>query len=157
MSKLSQYLSLSRVAKIVGITMVLCLNMAIPAFAAEQKASPPGNSNTKEAPSTPTSAPNPQQRSAEMEWQRLYEQWQALPQKQKDRMYKAREAVDKADCNFIDQAVECKLLDPEIGKKMKEHIKARTERIKEEGDLPMFRRGLGKPPNHNDKNNEKAS
>jgi len=148
---LSQYLFLPRVAKVAGIALVLCLSMTTPAFATEQQG------GASEAQNAPANAQNPNQRSAEMEWQRLYEQWQALPQKQKDRMYKAREAVDKADCNFIDQAVESKLLDPEIGKKMKEHIKARTERIKEEGDIPMFRRGLGKPPNHNDKQNEKAT
>jgi len=78
----------------------------------------------------------------EMEWQRLHETWQNLPKRQKDQLYKAREAVDKADCNFIDKAVDCGLLDKQIGERMKEHIKARTARIKEDGDIPMFRRGV---------------
>ena len=78
----------------------------------------------------------------EMEWQRLHETWQNMPKRQKDQLYKAREAVDKADCNFIDKAVDCGLLDKQIGERMKEHIKARTARIKEDGDIPMFRRGV---------------
>ena len=80
--------------------------------------------------------------SVEMEWQKLNETWQNLPQRQKDQLYKAREAVDKADCNFIDKAVEAQLLDKQIGERMKEHIKARTTRIRKDGDLPMFRRGI---------------
>ena len=80
--------------------------------------------------------------SVEMEWQRLNETWQNLSKRQKEQLYKAREAVDKADCNFIDKAVDLKLLDKEIGDRMKEHIKARTARIREDGDLPMFRRGI---------------
>lgn len=80
--------------------------------------------------------------SVEMEWQRLNETWQNLPERQKNQLYKAREAVDKADCNFIDKAVEAGLIEKEIGDRMKQHIKARTERIKQDGDLPMFRRGM---------------
>jgi len=86
------------------------------------------------------------QSSIEMEWQRLHDTWQNLPKRQKDQLYKAREAVDKADCNFIDKAVECGLLDKQIGERMKEHIKARTARIREDGDIPMFRRGLRAKP-----------
>jgi len=82
------------------------------------------------------------QTAIEMEWQRLHETWQNLPKRQKDQLYKAREAVDKADCNFIDKAVDCGLLDKQIGERMKEHIKARTAHIKEAGDIPMFRRGV---------------
>ena len=84
--------------------------------------------------------------SVEMEWQRLNETWQKLSKRQKEQLYKAREAVDKADCNFIDKAVDCGLIDKEIGKRMKEHIKARTERIRQDGDLPMFRRGIRQKP-----------
>ena len=84
--------------------------------------------------------------SVEMEWQRLNETWQNLPKRQKDQLYKAREAVDKADCNFIDKAVDSKLIDKEIGERMKEHIKARTARIRQDGDLPMFRRGIRQKP-----------
>jgi len=87
-----------------------------------------------------TSAPAPT--AIEMEMQRLHDTWQNLPKRQKDQLYKAREAVDKADCNFIDKAVDCGLLDKQIGERMKEHIKARTARIKEDGDIPMFRRGV---------------
>ena len=88
------------------------------------------------------------QASVEMEWQRLNETWQNLSQRQKDQLYKAREAVDKADCNFIDKAVDFKLVDKQIGERMKEHIKARTARIRQDGELPMFRRGVRqqKPP-----------
>ena len=32
----------------------------------------------------------------EMEWQRLHDTWQNLPKRQKDQLYKAREAVDNA-------------------------------------------------------------
>ena len=87
-----------------------------------------------------TSTPTPT--AIEMEMQRLHDTWQNLPKRQKDQLYKAREAVDKADCNFIDKAVDCGLLDKQIGERMKEHIKARTARIKEDGDIPMFRRGV---------------
>ena len=80
--------------------------------------------------------------SIEMEWQRLNETWQNLPKKQREQLYKAREAVDKADCNFIDKAIDSKLIDKEVGERMKKHIKARTERIRHDGDLPMFRRGV---------------
>ena len=89
----------------------------------------------------PVEAPVHQQ-SAEMEWQKLHETWQNMSKRQKDQLYKAREAVDKADCNFIDRAIEFNLIDKEIGEKMKTHIRARTERIKQDGDLPMFRRGI---------------
>jgi len=87
-----------------------------------------------------SNAPTPT--AIEMEWQRLHDTWQNLPKRQKDQLYKAREAVDKADCNFIDKAVDLGLLDKQIGERMKEHIKARTARIKEDGDIPMFRRGV---------------
>ena len=83
--------------------------------------------------------------SAEAEIEKLYETWQNLTQKQKDQLYKAREAVDKADCSFIDKAANFELIDKEVAEKMKEHIKARTDRIKNDGDLPMFRRGIRKP------------
>ena len=82
--------------------------------------------------------------SIEMEWQKLNETWQNLSKRQKEQLYRAREAVDKADCNFIDKAVDCNLIDKEIGERMKDHIKARTERIRQDGDLPMFRRGVRK-------------
>ena len=78
----------------------------------------------------------------EMEWQRLNETWQNLSEREKGKLYKAREAVDKADCNFINKAVELKLIEKEIGERMKEHIKSRTQRIKEDGELPMFRKGI---------------
>jgi len=84
--------------------------------------------------------------SVEMEWQKLHDTWQNLPKKQKEQLYKAREAVDKADCNFIDKAVECQLIDKQIGERMKEHIKARTARIRQDGDIPMFRRGMRQKP-----------
>jgi len=84
--------------------------------------------------------------SVEMEWQKLHDTWQNLPKRQKEQLYKAREAVDKADCNFIDKAVECQLIDKQIGERMKEHIKARTSRIRQDGDLPMFRRGMRQKP-----------
>ena len=90
----------------------------------------------------PQGAEHKRPASVEMEWQRLNETWQNLPKRQKEQLYKAREAVDRADCNFIDKAVDCKLIDKEIGERMKKHIKARTERIKQDGDLPMFRRGM---------------
>ena len=80
--------------------------------------------------------------SIEMEWQRLNDTWQGLTKRQREQLYKAREAVDKADCNFIDKAVEHQLIDKQIGERMKEHIKARTARIRQDGDLPMFRRGI---------------
>ena len=80
--------------------------------------------------------------SVEMEWQKLHDTWQNLSKKQKEQLYKAREAVDKADCNFIDKAVEFELIDKQIGERMKQHIKARTARIRQDGDLPMFRRGM---------------
>ena len=80
--------------------------------------------------------------SVEMEWQRLHDTWQNLSKRQKEQLYKAREAVDKADCNFIDKAIEHGLIDKQIGERMKEHIKARTARIRQDGDLPMFRRGV---------------
>ena len=96
------------------------------------------------AEQAPSQAPNPASSPAtiEMEWQRLHDTWQNLPKRQKDQLYKAREAVDKADCNFIDKAVDCGLLDKQLGDRMKEHIKARTARIREDGDIPMFRRGV---------------
>ena len=84
--------------------------------------------------------------SVEMEWQKLNDTWQNLPKKQKEQLYKAREAVDKADCNFIDKAIEFNLIDKQIGERMKEHIKARTARIRQDGDLPMFRRGMRQKP-----------
>jgi len=100
----------------------------------------------QEVPSPgPSPSPSPTttvQTAVEMEWQRLHDTWQNLPKRQKDQLYKAREAVDKADCYFIDKAVDCGLLDKQIGDRMKEHIKARTARIKEDGDIPMFRRGV---------------
>ena len=80
--------------------------------------------------------------SVEMEWQRLHDTWQNLSKRQKEQLYKAREAVDKADCNFIDKAVEHGLIDKQIGERMKEHIKARTAHIRENSDIPMFRRGV---------------
>ncbi|MCL2421235.1 MAG: hypothetical protein FWD03_05195 [Defluviitaleaceae bacterium] len=84
--------------------------------------------------------------SIEMEWQRLHDTWQNLSKRQKEQLYKAREAVDKADCNFIDKAVEFELIDKQIGERMKDHIKARTARIRQDGDLPMFRRGIRQKP-----------
>ena len=84
--------------------------------------------------------------SIEMEWQRLNDTWQSLTNKQKEQLYKAREAADKADCKFIDKIVDCKLIDEEIGERMKDHIKARTTRIRQDGDLPMFYRGVQQKP-----------
>lgn len=84
--------------------------------------------------------------SVEMEWQKLQETWQNLSKRQKEQLYKAREAVDKADCNFIDKAVDCNLIDKQIGERMKEHIRARTARIRQDGDLPVFRRGVRQKP-----------
>ncbi|MCL2400571.1 MAG: hypothetical protein FWC91_12605 [Defluviitaleaceae bacterium] len=86
--------------------------------------------------------PAPASSSADEEWQKLQNTWDALSKKQKEQLYKAREAIDKADCNFIDKAVECNLLEKEIGEKMKEHIKARTAAIRQEGDIPIFRRAI---------------
>ena len=80
--------------------------------------------------------------SVEMEWQKLNETWNNLSTRQKDQLYKAREAVDKADCNFIDKAVKLELIDKQIGERMKEHIKARTARIRQEGELPVFRKAI---------------
>lgn len=99
------------------------------------------------SPAHPSASEQPkelqkQPASVEMEWQRLNDTWQNLSKRQREQLYKAREAVDKADCNFIDKAVEFKLIDKEIGERMKEHIKARTARIRQDGDLPMFRRGI---------------
>lgn len=112
--------------------MALCISI-IPALCVSAK-------SPEEGPMRPA--------SVEMEWQKLNETWQNLSQRQKDQLYKAREAVDKADCNFIDKAVDFKLIDEQIGDRMKEHIKARTARIRQDGDLPMFRRGVRqqKPP-----------
>lgn len=93
-----------------------------------------------------TAEPAKRPASVEMEWQRLNETWQNLSKRQKEQLYKAREAVDKADCAFIDRAVEHGLIDKQIGERMKEHIKARTERIRQDGDLPMFRRGIRQKP-----------
>jgi len=117
---------------ILSLVMAACI-CVIPAFSvsAEDK----GNA---EAPKRPA--------SIEMEWQRLHDTWQNLSKRQKEQLYKAREAVDKADCNFIDKAVEFELIDKQIGERMKEHIKARTARIRQDGDLPMFRRGIRSKP-----------
>lgn len=88
-------------------------------------------------PNTPAPAA-----AADKEWQKLQETWDSLSKKQKEQLYKAREAIDKADCNFIDKAVEHNLLEKEIGDKMKEHIKARSAAIRQEGDIPIFRRTI---------------
>ena len=78
----------------------------------------------------------------ETEWQKLHETWDGLSKRQKESLYKAREAVDKADCNFIDRAVKLELIEKQIGDRMKEHIKARTAQIRQAEELPMFRRGM---------------
>jgi len=111
--------------KLILLAAVAACFAALPSFRASAEGVP-------QAPAT----------SVEMEWQKLNETWQSLPQRQKDQLYKAREAVDKADCKFIDKAAELNLINKEIGERMKEHIKARTARIREDGDLPMFRKGI---------------
>ena len=86
-----------------------------------------------------SASPNEVPRGAHSEWQRLQETWEALPQREKNKLYKAREAIDKADCNFIDKAVESKLIEKELGDRMKDHIKSRTERMRKDGSFPVHR------------------
>jgi len=110
---------------LLSLGMALCLCLIPLAVSAEEQAKP------QERPA-----------SIEMEWQRLNETWNNLSDRQKNQLYKAREAVDRADCKFIDRAVDHKLIDKEIGERMKDHIKNRSARIRESGDLPMFHRGV---------------
>ena len=117
---------------LLSLAMAACI-CVMPAFSASAE-----NQQNTEMPKRPA--------SIEMEWQRLHDTWQNLSKRQKEQLYKAREAVDKADCNFIDKAVEFELIDKQIGERMKEHIKARTARIRQDGDLPMFRRGIRQKP-----------
>ena len=86
-----------------------------------------------------SASPNDAPRAVQNEWQRLQDTWEALSQKEKNKLYKAREAIDKADCNFIDKAVESNLIEKELGERMKEHIKARTERMRKDGSFPVQR------------------
>ena len=113
-----------------------------------QEAKPAPAQEAKPSPGTDPSAEavNATPASIEMEWQRLQETWEKLPKAKKDQLYKAREAVDKADCAFIDKAASLKLIDEKIAERMKEHIKTRTSRIKESGEIPVFRRGAGQRP-----------
>ena len=134
---------------VLALAAALCICI-MPSFSAQAEKPKPASSAAPASPTasatlaTPTTPASPA--SIEMEWQRLNETWQNLSKRQKEQLYKAREAVDKADCNFIDKAVECKLIDKQIGDRMKEHIKARTARIRQDGDIPMFRRGIRQKP-----------
>ena len=127
--------------------MALCLAATPVLGMMATETAPPENPPAVVSPAPAAPAPAPEapqakpqfQQEAEQEWQRLQEVWDALPKRQKEQLYKAMEGVDKADLNFIDKAAELNLLTPEVAEKMREYVKGRTARIREDGGLPMYR------------------
>ena len=122
--------------------MALCLTCVAPMagmFSENIETPPPAPPPVVTPAPAPTAIPQFQQ-EAEKEWQRLQEVWESLPKNKKEQLYKAMEAVDKADLNFIEKAADLKLITPEVAAKMREYIKGRTARIREDGGLPMYRK-----------------
>ena len=111
----------------------------IPQAPAQQ--TPAQQAPAQQAPAQQAPRAIPQfQQEADREWQRLQEVWDALPKNKKEQLYKAMEGVDKADLNFIKKAAELQLLSPEAAESMRDYIKGRTARIREDGGLPMYRK-----------------